>query len=96
MLDMIGRKTRASSKPMGGLQVIYCGDFFQLPPVEAGGAKASTKFCFQSKVWKELNLAVIQLQTVYRQQDQSFIRLLHQIRWGNIKGMASVKSYPSL
>lgn len=35
LLDMIMKKCRNSNKPMGGIQVIFCGDFFQLPPVKS-------------------------------------------------------------
>jgi len=47
-LDFIGRDIRREKdKPFGGLQVIFIGDFLQLPPVNA-------KWAFQSFVWKEM------------------------------------------
>ena len=47
-LDFIGRDIRREKeKPFGGLQIIFIGDFLQLPPVNA-------KWAFQSFVWKEM------------------------------------------
>ena len=37
-LDEVARRVRGNSKPFGGLQLILCGDFYQLPPVTKGGA----------------------------------------------------------
>lgn len=50
-LDMIGRRIRGNLVPFGGLQLILCGDFFQLPPIGVG---KNTSFCFESSAWKEL------------------------------------------
>ncbi|HVI69713.1 MAG TPA: AAA family ATPase, partial [Magnetospirillaceae bacterium] len=33
MIDEVARTVRKDPRPFGGLQVILCGDFFQLPPV---------------------------------------------------------------
>ena len=41
---------RNDPRPFGGMQVILCGDFFQLPPVGLGGAH----FCFDSPIWRSL------------------------------------------
>lgn len=65
-------------KPLGGLQLIVCGDFYQLPPVK------SDAFCFESPIWKKCLFHVHILTQIYRQQDQSFQKLLLQIRNGNI------------
>lgn len=39
------RSVRRSTEPFGGIQLIVCGDFLQLPPVAKGKEKSS--FCFQ-------------------------------------------------
>ena len=54
-LDAVGRAARAlvpgtrHPEPFGGLQLIMCGDFFQLPPV--GLESGRTIFCFEAKCW---------------------------------------------
>ncbi len=50
-LDFIGRRVRGKLVPFGGIQLILCGDFFQLPPIGVG---KNTSFCFESDAWKEL------------------------------------------
>ncbi len=35
LVDRVARLARGSQKPFGGLQIIFCGDFFQLPPVSS-------------------------------------------------------------
>jgi ATP-dependent DNA helicase PIF1 len=74
---------------MGGLQVCFSGDFFQLPPVpeSSQGVVSSdtraTRFCFQCPVWKDLIQEVHILKQVYRQRDPDFIEILDAIRWGS-------------
>lgn len=42
---------RNDPRPFGGMQIILCGDFFQLPPVGLGN---KNHFCFDSAVWQSL------------------------------------------
>lgn len=58
-------------------QVIFFGDFFQLPPV-------NSKMIFMSKSWAELELVPIVMKTVVRQSDTKFIGVLNNIRWDKI------------
>ncbi len=48
-IEYVARIVRQSSRPFGGVQLICCGDFFQLPPVSRRGAE--TCFCFESPEW---------------------------------------------
>ncbi|CAE7811535.1 pif1 [Symbiodinium sp. CCMP2456] len=67
----------ASEKPFGGMQVVLCGDFLQLPPIKANF------MAFQSKIWQALNLQHIVLKHNFRQSsDQEFQSLLGQLRLG--------------
>jgi len=51
-LNIIGQRVRDCSELFGGIQLILCGDFFQLPPVATGGSKA--KYSFESSAWQFL------------------------------------------
>ena len=69
-------KLRRSSSPFGGIQVIFSGDFAQLPPV-------NDEFCIVSDVWENLNLNIIQLKHSYRQDcDNNFLEILNRVRFG--------------
>ena len=82
-LDYIARCIRTDARPMGGIQLIVSGDFFQLPPVgERGGPRPT--FAFEANVWKEMNMPVVLLTEVYRQHDPAFYSMLNQIRVGKL------------
>lgn len=76
LLDAIGRKARGNAdNPFGGVQVILCGDFLQLPPVKGA-------FCFKSQAWTSLNPTIFMLTVPFRQNDEQFFRILEQMRIG--------------
>ena len=81
-LDAIGRAVRGDAgRAFGGLQLVFCGDFFQLPPVSLG--QYGARFAFQSNAWRAAAVRTVELRTIVRQQgDQSFIGLLAPIRVG--------------
>lgn len=74
-IDQVLRNVRDCDKPMGGIQMLMFGDFFQLPPV-----KKENGFCFNSACWKELDLKTIFLEKIYRQSDERFIKALNNLR----------------
>lgn len=83
-LDFIARKIRKNHSPFGGIQMIFCGDFFQLPPVSKDPTNP-TKFAFESNAWKAGIQVTIRLQKIFRQQgDSKFISMLNQMRSGKI------------
>jgi ATP-dependent DNA helicase PIF1 len=83
LIDYIGREVRGKyGIPFGGIQVICCGDFFQLPPV-AKNAEAS--YCFESPLWVEVMGGYsFELLDIFRQKDQRLINILNEIRHGEI------------
>lgn len=82
-LDAVARVMRGSDAPFGGLQLLLCGDFFQLPPVLKRGA-AGALFAFQARAWQGCGLKAVQLTTVHRQADAELVRLLHDVRVGSL------------
>ncbi|MDR2063255.1 MAG: AAA family ATPase [Candidatus Nomurabacteria bacterium] len=92
LVDEICRTVRADTRPFGGLQVVLCGDFFQLPPVtrrnwseEAQSDEPPrTGFAYHANCWRDLNLAVLYLNSQHRQDDDGFLEILNKIRSNSI------------
>jgi ATP-dependent DNA helicase PIF1 len=86
ILDELSHIMRNSSKPFGGIQLIFCGDFFQLPPVPNINEKDTEMFCFQSERWYNIFKPEnhIELKTIFRQKDPIYKSILSKIRIGNI------------
>jgi ATP-dependent exoDNAse (exonuclease V) alpha subunit len=87
-LDLVDRITRVLldfTKPFGGLQVVLCGDFFQLPPVSRG---EQSRFAFESRAWQDGDFTICYLSEQYRQQDQddALLSVLSAIRRGIFSG----------
>ncbi|CAD1471384.1 unnamed protein product, partial [Heterotrigona itama] len=80
-IEAVARHIRKNERPFGGIQLILCGDFFQLPPVSK---ENKAKFCFQSNAWKNCIHFNFELQTVHRQKDPEFIKILNNIRIGRV------------
>lgn len=78
-IDSIARTIRKSNEPMGGIQTILSGDFFQLPPVSP---RQSLSFCFESRRWSDIVPECIELTEIVRQSDPVFQRCLSFIRRG--------------
>ena len=81
LLDKIGRRIKkdGSTLPFGGIQLIFVGDFYQLPPI-------SEDFCFESSEWSKSFSCqnTIILKKVFRQTNDIYINILNEIREGNI------------
>lgn len=85
--DAILRHYRKSPhKPFGGVQVLYIGDLFQLPPVMPDAQWVflrehyASPFFFHAKAVAESSLVYIELKKIYRQNEQRFIDILNRIR----------------
>lgn len=87
LLDTIGRRIRNQPLlPFGGIQLVFSGDFFQLPPVGNDSDDDSNLFCFESYIWNKTfdKDNVIQLKTIFRQTDSNYTKILNQIREGRL------------
>lgn len=80
---------RMPHTPFGGVQVLYIGDLFQLPPVvrEADWSLLrqyyASPFFFHSRVVGQAPPVYIELKKIYRQSQQAFIDILNRIRNDN-------------
>jgi ATP-dependent exoDNAse (exonuclease V) alpha subunit len=96
-LDCIDRVLKVFKKnelPFGGLQVIFSGDFFQLPPIEKknrfqeqtifmdGPEESGVPFAFKSRAWRDAKLQTCYLKEQFRQSDDDLLDILSEIRTG--------------
>ncbi len=82
MIDAILRALRQNPSPFGGMQVIFVGDFFQLPPIARGGR--ASRFAFEASSWRAAGLLVCYLSEQHRQEDPVFLEMLMAIRKGEV------------
>lgn len=107
--EILQRTRQRFDLPFGGIQLIACGDFFQLPPIRASTSSSTTsmkkglvtsflkppqhtacnsqermRYCFESRLWKELfEHHSYELLTIHRQSnDSEYLSLLNHLRFG--------------
>jgi hypothetical protein len=98
-IDTILRHVRKQpSKVFGGVQVLYIGDLFQLPPVVRNGEWKlleefyRSPFFFDAQAIQEEKPVYLELKKVYRQKDDYFISILNNIR-NNVCSQSNWKIY---
>lgn len=85
-MDWTLRNVRKNNRPFGGVQVLFIGDLLQLPPVAKNEEWTvlrnyySGLFFFNARVMQELPPVYIELSHIYRQQDETFIKVLNNLR----------------
>ncbi len=87
VLYKLGQTSRRNyMQPFGGIQVIFIGDFFQLPPVGKATEPETSMYCFQSANWfKTFSLQNhVVLKTLFRQRDPTFVKVLQEVRMGTL------------
>ncbi len=82
MLDFWLKQVRSDPEPFGGCQMIFCGDFLQLPPVEKRENPVQWQYAFQSPAWKEADFKEVDMHFSWRQEDQTFVNALNVVRFG--------------
>ena len=71
-------------KPFGGLQIVLCGDFFQLPPIGQSGERSRDKFAFMSTAWQLAGFNICYLTEQYRQTNNELSTILDEIRAASV------------
>jgi ATP-dependent DNA helicase PIF1 len=86
-IDYFLRLNLGNARPFGGLQLVFFGDLFQLPPVVSSAAERqyfshtySSPYFFAAKVMQDFDFQAIELHKAYRQENKLFLRLLDAIR----------------
>lgn len=93
VLRYIRRKPRT---PFGGIQLILFGDMHQLMPIAKDDEEReilkyyNSMYFFDSKVIRKMEMPIVELKKVYRQDDRDFVKILNEIRKG--KYSASTKA----
>ena len=73
-VNFMVKKIRKDKRVFGGVQLVFTGDFGQLPPV------GTPDYLFQSDLWSSMDFTVVNLDKVYRQSDKIFVDLLLRLR----------------
>ena len=89
-IDRSLRRWRRTSEPFGGVQMVFVGDLFQLPPVTKNDAAdylysiygTRNFYFYNAKVFANVTLPKIELKKVYRQTDLEYIGILDRFRMG--------------
>jgi ATP-dependent DNA helicase PIF1 len=94
LLDCVDRFLRLNGphakQPFGGIQMAFIGDLYQLPPVVSSGEKEvfqslyETPYFYGANVFQSFDMEFVELEKIYRQHDEEFIKLLNGIRNNSI------------
>ncbi len=79
LIEWICRTMKRNEKPFGGMQIILCGDFFQLPPVTRGDVVES-EFAYKAESFLASKFTICYLSEQHRQKDSTYLSILNQIR----------------
>jgi ATP-dependent DNA helicase PIF1 len=104
VLSAIACRVRNNDIPFGGIQLLLCGDFLQLPPVGINSQKKvdiPRTFCFETDTWKYIfgdyanpdamrgsNGTMILLDRIFRQRDNIFLQILNEVRINKLTPMS--------
>ena len=93
-VDLVCRTIRQTDDAFGGLQIIFVGDFFQLPPVVKNQGSQNSqhmlwgeekpRFAYEASAWQRAKPVVCYLTEQHRQDDEVFLEILSAIRKSEI------------
>lgn len=82
LVNQLCKAFRQNIQPFGGMQVIFVGDFFQLPPVSRNGARAA--FATSAESWGELAPRICYLREQHRHEDVMLEEILNAMRANDV------------
>ena len=84
LINLTAQFCRKNTQFFGGIQVIFSGDFFQLPPIGSVHEPETTQYSFESLLWNKVFPNQIKLTEIFRQTDRQYVKILNQIRVGKL------------
>ncbi len=79
LIDRMCKEIKDPFLPFGGIQIVFCGDFFQLPPISDSNEEKS-QLAYDASSWGKAKLKVCYLEKQFRQNDKNFSKILNNIR----------------
>lgn len=96
LLDCIASFLRrhgpSRNERFGGMQLVFVGDLYQLPPVVTNDESEmftehyTTPYFFSAHALTGHTLPIVELESNYRQADPAFTELLDRVRLGHVSG----------
>jgi ATP-dependent DNA helicase PIF1 len=99
-VDTVLKRARKNNEPFGGVQMVFFGDLYQLPPVVTNADKDKffseypSPYFFEADVFTAksqgnlfadgFDLQIFELDKIYRQKDNKFIEVLNAVRDGEV------------
>jgi ATP-dependent DNA helicase PIF1 len=84
LVDQICREVRGDNIPFGGLQVVLCGDFYQLPPINRDDSRQGG-FIVGASSWSDLDPVVCYLEEQHRQSGDELLEILTALRSNDMR-----------
>ncbi len=81
-INKICQTFKNNSNFFGGIQLVFSGDFFQLPPIHKNDGK---QFVIESEIWNQMDIKICYLKEQHRQEEGGLLSLLSYIRNSNIE-----------
>ena len=83
LVNKICQIFRSNTEPFGSMQVLLCGDFFQLPPIKRRDEE-DDRFVTESDIWSNMDINICYIEEQHRQQDQELLKVLDDIRSNSV------------
>jgi len=84
LVNQVLQYFKQTPEAFGGIQIVLCGDFFQLPPIGNDEERNQDKFAFMNPAWVDGQFSICYLTKQYRQSNNQLAEILNEIRSNTI------------